>query len=311
MPDLSRLFGPDLLASTFRLSTPILIAALGGVLSMRAGVFNIAMEGMMLIGAFFAIAFAEFWHSAGIGLGVAVLAAGATSLVFSLATIKYKGNQIVAGIAINLFGEGLTTFLLRPWFHVAGAYRPTDLEPLPSWSIPYLHDMPVLGPAFSGQSIIVYLGFILVLVTFVIMYWTPFGLQVRIVGEHPEAARSAGVSPEFVQFIANLWCGLLCGLAGAYLSLVSVGEFSERMTQGRGFTAFTAVVFGRNDPIFTFLASLLFGFADALGFRIQLEAFGLPPTLLQMFPYVLAIVVLVAASAVSLRRHQSPLRGLG
>ncbi len=178
------------------------------------------------------------------------------------------------------------------------------MKPRPSLRIPGLASVPVLGPMLSGQTPLVYVALGLVVVTHVILYRTPVGLAVRSVGEHPEAARTAGIDPTRVKLATIVWSGLLCGLAGAHLSLGYASEFSERMTQGRGFTAFSAAVFGQLDPAMTLLASLLFGFADAFGLRLQLEGLGVPSSIVQMFPYVLAIVALTASTALLLRRHR-------
>jgi simple sugar transport system permease protein len=225
------------------------------------------------------------------------------SLLFGIATQYFRANEIVAGLAINLFAFGLTTFLLRDIFGQSGVYRPDDLQPLPALSIPILKDVPILN-LLSGYSLETYLAWFMVVITTLLLFRTPFGLAVRSVGEQPEAARTAGIVPSRVKLATVLWSGALAGLAGAHLSTGYVHEFSENMVQGRGFTAVSAIIFGANHPVLTFLATGVFAFADALGFRLQLEGFGLPPEFVKMFPYVLAIVVLTASSAWRQRQGQ-------
>jgi len=297
------LFDADLLAATFRVSTPVLLAALGGLVCMRAGTFNIALEGQMLTGAFFAIAGSQLSGSTWIGAIVGTLAGVALSGVFALAVVRFEANDIVASVAVNLLALGLTGFLLKAFFGVSGVFRPEHFEALPAWHIPMVEQVPVLGAALSGQTPLVYGALGLAIYTAILLYRTSFGLAVRAVGEHADAARAAGISPARTRLAAVLFSGLLCGLAGAHLALGYASEFSEGMTQGRGFTAFIAAVFGQLDPGLTVLVSLLFGFADALGLRLQLQGVGLPSPILQMFPYLLALVALTLTSAVGVRRR--------
>ena len=301
--DLTQLFDVDILAATIRVSVPILLAALGGLLCMRAGVFNIALEGQMLVGAFCGIAATEIFGSTWAGVIAGLLGGLAISMVLAVAVLRFKADQIVAGIAINLLALGGTGFALQRLFGVPGIFRPTDMQPLPKVDIPFLTGDDPISKTLSGHTPLVYVAFVLVGVTWVMLYKMPSGLRLRSVGEQPNAARTAGISPDRVQFLAIAWSGLLCGLAGAHLSLGYASEFVENMTNGRGFTAFVAAIFGQLDPILTMLASLLFGFAEALGLRIQLEGFGISPSIVQMFPYVLAIVVLTISSAAAMKRR--------
>ena len=312
MDDILNLFDLDILAATIRVSIPIMLAALGGLLCLRAGVFNIALEGQMLVGSFFAIVVTEATAGLGQQLGIpstwfgivgGLLGGLAMSMVFGVSILRFKADHIVAGIAINLLALGVTGFLLKTIFDAQGVFRPTDMVPLPKIVIPGLEDIPFVGNTLSGHTPLVYLTFVLVLVTWVALYRMPTGLRLRSVGEQPDAARTAGIKVDRVRYQAIAWSGLLCGLAGAHLALGYSSEFTENMTQGRGFTAFVAAIFGQLDPILTMLASLLFGFADALGLRIQLEGFGISPSLVQTFPYILAIVALTISSYLSMRRR--------
>jgi simple sugar transport system permease protein len=297
------LFDADLLSATMRVSTPVLLAALGGLMSMRAGTFNLALEGQMLVGAFFAIAAAQFSGNTWIGVVAGAVAGIVLSGVFALAVLRFEANDIVTSVAVNLLALGLTGFLLKAMFGTSGVFRPEHFEPLPAWRIPWIEEIPVFGRMLSGQTPLVYAGLALALVTGVVLYRMPFGLAVRSVGEQPDAARTAGIPPTRTKLAAVLISGLLCGLGGAHLALGYASEFSEAMTQGRGFTAFIAAVFGQLDPGMTLLVSLLFGFADALGLRLQLQGVGLPSSIIQMFPYVLALVALTLSSAVGVRRR--------
>ena len=312
MGDIFGLFDPDILAASIRVSIPIMLAALGGLLCLRAGVFNIALEGLMLVGSFFAIVATEATVGLGAQLGIpstwfgivgGLLGGLVLSLVFAVSILRYKADHIVAGIAINLLALGVTGFLLKTIFDAQGVFRPTDMVPLPQIEIPLIADLPVLGDTVSGHTPLVYLTFVVVAITWVALYRMPAGLRLRSVGEQPDAARTAGIRVDRVRYQAIVWSGLLCGLAGAHLALGYSSEFTENMTQGRGFTAFVAAVFGQLDPILTMLASLLFGFADALGLRIQLEGFGISPSLVQAFPYILAIVALTISSYLAMRRR--------
>lgn len=302
MTDVIAIVDVDLFASTIRIATPILFAALGGLICMRAGVYNIALEGQMLAGAFAAIAITELSGSTWLGALGGMFAGIAMALVFAVAVVQFAANDIVASVAVNLLAAGLTAFLLTPLFDVQGVYRPENFQPLPDVRIPLLDDIPGIGPALSGQTPLVYLGFALVALTYVLLYRTPFGLATRAVGEHIDAARTAGISPAAIKVQAIIFSGALCGLGGSHLSLGYASEFTTNITQGRGFTAFAAAIFGQLDPFLTMLASLLFGFAEALGVRMQLENVGLHPNIVQMFPFVFALIALTFSSALHVRR---------
>lgn len=297
------IFDAEVIASTLRIATPIVLAAMGGLLCMRAAVFNIALEGFMLIGAFAAIVAADLAGNVAFGLLGGMLGGMALSFIFGIAVLRWKADVIVAGIAINLLALGLTSFLLKTLFGRSGVYRPSELEPLPALALPLIQDIPLLGPALSGHTPLVYASFVLIAITYLVLFRTPFGLAVRATGEHPGAANTAGIKPDRVRLLAVIWSGALCGLAGAHMATGYVFEFSENMIQGRGFTAFTAIVFGAEHPFWTALACLLFAFADAIGIRIQLESIGIPPSVVKMFPYILAIIVFTIGSAARRRRH--------
>lgn len=293
---------PDVLAATVRISTPIVLAAMGGLLCMRAAVFNIALEGLMLVGAFFAIYVAHVSGSVPLGIVGAIGAGMLTSTLFGIAVLRFRADVIIASIAINLLALGGTTFLLRTLFSASGVVRPVGLEPLPALTIPVIDDIPILGPIISGHTPLVYGAFIIVALTYFVLFRSSFGLAVRSVGEAPGAVKTAGIDPDRIRMTTIIWSGALCGLAGAHLSTGYVFEFSENMVQGRGYTAFTAIVFGAEHPVWTFLASLVFALAEALGIRMQLADIGVPPSILNTFPYIFAIIVLTLGSALRQRR---------
>lgn len=286
----------DTLASMIRIATPLLLMALGGLLCQRAGVFNIAMEGFALVGAFAAVAFVQFsGGSVWVGLLGAMIIGVVYSSIYALFVTKFKANNIIASIAMNTLGAGMTSYLLRAMYDVQGAYSPDEIRKLDMIQIPILKDIPILN-CLSGQSIITYVTILLVAVVYIVLFRTKAGLNICAVGESEDAARTAGVNPNWIKCKVVLICGALCGLAGAYLSIVSVSQFSEDMIQGRGFTAFTAFTFGNAHPVGTTLASLLFGFAEAVGIRIELMGMNIPPSVIKMFPYMLAIIALAISS---------------
>jgi ABC-type uncharacterized transport system permease subunit len=289
-----------LLASTVRLVAPILLAALGGLISERAGTFNVALEGLMLFGAFFAVAGSYWTGNPWIGVGLAVMAALLVSLVFAFVVVDLGGDAIVAGLAINILALGLTTYLVKPVFGVTGSFYDPQLQGLPDIDLPVIADVPLLGTLVSGYSPLVYLAFALALVGHVLLYRHPWGIRLRAVGESPAAAGSVGIPVRRTRYLALALAGVLCGLAGAQLSISLVTQFVQGMTAGRGFIALVAVMFGRARPIPTLAASILFGFAYALVLRLQ--GTGVPPQFVAMLPYVLTVVVLVAVALRGRRR---------
>jgi simple sugar transport system permease protein len=287
------------LNSTFRYITPILFAALGGLICERVGVFNIALEGLMLWGAFFAVVGSYYTQNAFVGVLTAMLMSVVLAGVFGVIVIPLKGNMIVSGIALNLLVAGATIFLLATFFGVKGAFQDPKIQGLGKITLPIIENIPLLGPILSGHSWLVYLSWLLVIVIQLVLFHTPLGLRMRGVGEQPEAAATLGVNVHRMRFGAILVSGALCGLAGAQLSLGQVTLFVENMSAGRGWIAVVAVMLGQANPIGVFLASVLFGFADSIGFRLQ--AYGLPTQFTGMVPY---LVTLAALFIIAARRKQ-------
>ena len=280
------------IASMLRLATPLILSALGGVFSERSGVVNIALEGIMINGAFFAVLFSYKTGSPWIGVLAAIIMGMVTSLLLGYLAINLKANQVVAGVAINLLAASLTSFLLEFFWHRSGQ---TDaVAALGQAPMKFLHDLPIIGDLTKNLNIFVYIAIIAVFVSFFVLYKTPFGLRLRAVGEHPKAADTLGINVYKTRYIAVLISGALAGLSGASLSLGAVDSFREGMTSGKGFIALAAVIFGKWHPIGAFLAALFFGLAEAI--QIQAGTLGvtfIPGEFLQALPYVATVIALM------------------
>ena len=280
----------SLVSSTIRMVTPILLAALGGALCSRVGIFNVGLEGMVLAGAFSAIVGNHFTGNLFLAILIAALTSILFALLFAYMTIKLKANEIVVGVAINFLALGLTTFALRAIFGVKGAFYDKDMAGLPKWDIPVFKDIPGVGEIFSGHSPLVYFAFLAAISLYVFFYKTVTGFRVLAVGSNPVAARSLGLKVTGLQVLAIVICGALCGLAGAQLSLGQVTMFSEGMTAGRGFIALVAMMMGQSHPIGILASSFLFGLMDALSIRLQ--GFSLPTQFTSMLPYLLTVAAM-------------------
>lgn len=288
MEDFFGSLGP-ILASTVRNATPLVFAAMGGMFSERSGVVNIALEGLMLISAFAGVAGAFLSGSAWVGLGFALAAGLLFALIHALMCVTFEADQIISGAAINLLALGGTGFLMVEVFGQGGTSP--RVERFGAVGIPLLKDIPVIGQAFFQQSLLVYLMYLLIPVTFFVVFRTPFGLRLRATGEVPEAVDTAGVSVYRIRYYGVALSGLLAALGGAYLSMGLLSAFTENMTGGRGFIALAALIFGRWNPIGAAGAALLFGFAQAITFRAGGQEI-IPVEFLQMLPYILTIIVL-------------------
>lgn len=266
-----------LAAASLRSATPLVFAALGGMWSERSGVVNIALEGGMIVGAFFAIFGSDHFGSWIPGLILAVVAGGALMALHAIAAIRYRADQIVIGTALILFASGLTSYLYRTIYGAGGT--PTEISRVPS----------IPAPGDQQISLLVVLMAILLIGSGFVLFRTAFGLHVRSVGEHPRAADTVGISVYKIRYVAVIASGMFAALGGAYIAM-DVGSFNEGMTANRGFIALAAVIFGGWSPTGLFGASLLFGFSQALGQRLQ--NYGIPSQLLDMMPYVFTLVAL-------------------
>ena len=294
MSDFLSIFSIGLFQNTLRTATPVVLAALGILMTDHVGIMNIGMDGMMLCGAFFAVLGSVFLGGWVGGLLLALLCGLLLGAFFGLFVVKFKSDEYIIGVALNIFAGGLTVFLLRTIFGVAGAFSGTDDMPiyaLPKINIPLIEDIPVLGDLLSGNTLLVYVSWILVVLCYVLIYKTPFGFWLRAAGEHPESLRAAGKSPEKMKYLASIFCGLFSGLAGAHLSLGYLTMFTENMSASRGFIAVACVIFGRSNPPKAFLAALLFGFIDALGMRVQ--SFNVSSNLTSLAPYLVTVIMMV------------------
>lgn len=281
-----------LLASALRLATPLIFSALGGIFSERSGVVNIAIEGIMINGAFFAILATKYTGNPWLGVLAAMIVGALTALILAVIAVHLRGDQVVAGVAINLFATSITAFLLEMVWHRSGQ---TDSVPqaLTHNPLTFLEGIPVIGNLFAGLTPFVYLAFVAVAVTYYVIYKTPFGLRVRSVGEHPRAADTVGINVYKIRYICVMISGVLAGISGASLSLGTVSLFREGMTSGKGFIAIAAMIFGKWHPVGAMLASLFFGFAEAV--QIQASSLGIdniPSEFLQTLPYVATVLVL-------------------
>ncbi|MCI8608240.1 MAG: ABC transporter permease [Firmicutes bacterium] len=284
-------FNMGLLQNTLRSATPVILAAMGGLMTEHAGIMNIGMEGMILMGAFVAVAFSFTLSSAAMGVLMAVLIGILVGLFFALLVVKLKSDEFIIGMALNTFAAGLTVYLLRSIFGVKGTFSDKGIVSLPTVHLEFLDKIPFLGPLLNDNSIFVYITWILVFAAWVFLYRTPYGFWMRAAGEHPESLKTAGISPIKMKFLASVLCGIFCGFAGAHLSLGYLTMFSEGMSNDRGFIAFACVIFGMANPPKVFLAALLFGFLQALGLRLQ--SVGVPADLTSIIPYVATILMLV------------------
>ncbi|WP_417308905.1 ABC transporter permease [Devosia sp.] len=277
--------------ASMRLTVPIMLAALGGMIAERSGVLNIGLEGMMLAGAFTGFLVAYGTGNLWLGALAGMLAGAMLALILTFYTVVLTSNQVVVGIALNLLTVGATSFAYRAFFGM-GTTQPR-VDPFPTLQIPVLSDIPVLGPLLFEQTALVYVSLCAIPVIWFIVTRTTPGLAITAVGEHPEAAETLGISVARTRTLSLVASGLLAGLGGAFLSLSATGLFLDNMTAGRGYIALAILVLGRRHPLGVLLAAIIFGGADALQLRGQNMGIGLPYQFLVMLPYVLTIGVLI------------------
>lgn len=279
------------LATSLRLAVPVIFAALGGVLAERSGVYNIGLEGMILAGAFGAAVGTFFTDMPIVGVFVSMAFGASMAMILAVLSVSLRVNQIVSGIAINLFALGITAFLSRIVFE--GQANTMTLPGYKAIAIPGLSSIPVIGPALFNQDALVYVMYATVPLLFVVMYHTHWGLKIRAVGENPRAADTAGISVSLVRYVCVLGSGALAGLGGGYIVLSQVFLFSEHMSSGKGFLALAAIILGRWNPVGAFLACILFGLFDALQLRMQFSNPEVPYQVFVILPYLVSILALV------------------
>ena len=293
----------QILDSSVRLATPLLLACLAGLFSERAGVFDIGLEGKMLVSAFFSAAVAALTGSVWLGLLAGIAAAMVFALIHGVASITFRGDQLISGVAINFLASGMTVLIAQDWFAqggrtpaLSGAARFGPIE----WpGADLVRDAPLLGPVYddliSGHTVLVYVALLAVPISWWVLFRTRFGLRLRAVGENPGAVDTAGVSVVRLRYAAVLICGLLTGIAGAYLATGLAAGFVKEMTAGRGFIALAALIFAKWRPFGALGACLLFGFLEAISNRyptIPLGPVTIPDAFVQALPYILTVVIL-------------------
>ncbi|HET8913059.1 MAG TPA: ABC transporter permease [Ktedonobacteraceae bacterium] len=281
----------DLWQSTLQFGALLLLPALGGVISERSGVVNIAMEGMMLTGAYAGVMVDLATHNVLLGVIGAIVAGGLMALVHAIVSINFKADQVVSGIAINIAALGLTNYLLFIQTQGQGVHSLTDNLRLPTLNLGPLANIPFLGPILFQQNIIVYVAVIILLAIQFLLFRTNIGLRIRAVGEHPQAADTAGINVRLIRYACVISSGMLAGLGGGFLSMGIAGIFNSNMTGGTGFIALAAMIFGKYTPVGTGLACLVFGLGEALSTRLQDTGFS--PNLLSTLPYLLTLVALI------------------
>jgi ABC-type uncharacterized transport system permease subunit len=281
-------------------ATPILLAALGGSLTFYAGIFNIAMEGMMLGGAFFAVLGSYYFHSWVIGILFAILGSILMALIFILFAVVLKMDEFITGIGLNLLALGSTTYMLRQIFKVKGMFASLDIVSIPKVDIPFIKNIPVIGEILSGHNLVVYLTVLAVFAVYYLVFKTRFGLRLRAAGYNRTCLDTSGVSANRTRIISLIVCGVLCGLAGSFLSLGVVTGFTEGMSAGKGWISLAAVILVSGSPTGIALISLIFGFTDGLGLFMQQS---MPPQFTEMVPYVATLIALFVYS-IRLKKKQ-------
>lgn len=294
-----------ILATAITAGTPILYAALGEVLAERAGILNLGVEGMMLIGAVSGFICAFITASPWMGLIIAMLAGGLAALIHAFLTVTLKANQVVSGLALTMFGTGLSGYLGK---HYVGLPLPETFKVTP---IPVLSDIPIIGPVFFNHDPLVYISYILVPMLWFFIYRTRAGLNLRAVGENPAAADSLGVNVFLTRYIYVVMGGMLAGIGGAYLSLFYVPSWMEHMTAGMGWIAVALVIFATWNPVNALWGAYFFGGLGALGFRLQTLNVTISPYFLKMLPYVFTIAVLILVTKRNMSKRMGAPQALG
>lgn len=284
-----------IIRSTLTASIPLLMAALGGLFTWHADVFNISMEGMLLASAFGAVVGSYFTGSWFVGILVGIASALIISLLFSFFVFKMRAGEFITGIAINTFVLGLTTYLLRSIFEVKGSLISPKIVGIPVLRIPFIEKIPVIGAILSGHSYLAYFCVLIVLpLSSLLLYRTSYGLRLRASGQDHKVVDSLGINSTKLSNIAILICGILCGLGGSFLSLGFMTMFSENMSNGRGWISLAAIIVTKGKPFNVFWVCLIFGLMEGLG--LSLQSYNVPSQITSMLPYLSVLIVLFANS---------------
>jgi len=285
-----------MLISIVRLSTPVVIGAMGGLFSELSGVMNLCAQGLMTLGAFFAMLGTYYTHNPWIGVLCGIAAGALGGLLNALITVEFGGNQNLFGLGLNMFAGGVTAYFMRVLFKSSISANVENL-----WNTSFLRGIPLVGPILSEFSPLVYIGIVLVGVVAFVIYRTPFGLRVRAVGNDPRTLETAGANVWRLRGLCVVLCGMIIGLAGAYLSLGQMSLYMDGMVAGKGMLAFIAVKMGQYTPWRITGMALLFGFFDALQMQLQMSTtIAFPTELVQTIPYVAAIIIMFLNSKVDM-----------
>lgn len=288
MVNIADIVNAGLFAAALRMATPLVFASIGGLFSERVGIVNIALEGMMLTGAFSGVLATFATGNPWIGVLASILAGGLLGYLHAILSVKFAGNQIISGTGINILALGATAYLCQAVWGSRGASQ--SVQGLDAISIPVIRDIPFVGEVIGNQTPLVYISILAAVLSYILLFKTPLGLRIRAVGEHPAAADTTGVDVYRTKYLCVVLSGMLAGLGGAFLSLGHLNLFVLGMTGGRGFIALAAMIIGGWTPFGALGASFLFGFADAL--QIRLQSVGiLPSQIILTLPYILTIVV--------------------
>lgn len=288
-----------------RMTAPILLAVLGGLFTQQAGVLNIAMDGMMLIGAFTSVIISMTTGNIYLAIIAAVISGLMLGIVFSYFSISLKGNFIIIGLAINMFATGLTAYLLQTFYNTQGILNSGKIIGLDPINIPILNKIPIINTIFNNHTPLVYFSLVAIVIVHFVLYKTVFGLRLRTVGENPDAAKSLGLNVNKIKYSAVLISGAFSALGGVNLALGNIRSFAEGMTAGRGFIALAAIFCGRGTPIGGSIASFVFGLAN--GLQMRLQTYNFPGNFVQMIPFVSIIFILTIIGFI--KKYNSLQRG--
>jgi simple sugar transport system permease protein len=283
--------------------TPLLFAATGGLYTELAGMLNIALEGLLLIGAFSAIAAVYYTGSFTAGLVAAILVSMVLSMLLAFTTLKLRSNVFITGLAANLLALGLTAVLSQYFFNTRGVVALLDINHLPIIDIPFIKTIPVIGALLSGHSVYVYAGWLLLLLSWMVIYKTPFGYRLRACDKHSTALVSLGIRPDTYRWIAFLVSGFFCGIGGSFLSL-NLGAFVPNMTAGKGWIALVVIFLGARRPLGLIAAAFVYGLAEAFSNYAQ-GLFNVPADFILAMPYLLTLLAMILVSVWVKRRNRA------
>lgn len=288
---------PLVMASALRLMVPVLFAAMGGSFGHKAKVLCLGLESFMAFAAFFAMYGSYTFESAFVGLLFGILSAMIASSIFAVFVLYFQSTPVIVGIALNLAAWGGTTFLLSMIFKTRGVFIDPRIKSFKSIDLPVIKDIPYIGEFVSGQNVLVYISILVVVLAYIIMFKTPFGLRLRGVGIKKVAAQTVGVNATRYQFVAILISGMLCGFGGSFLTIGGSSMFTENMSAGKGFLALAAIMVGDGHPIKTALACFVFGYTEAIS--VSLQSVGLPSQIVISVPYLITVLIMFISAVVN------------